>query len=73
MRGEEGAGWGSPVLGLCITLRPDVAGDLGSSCVSVCLPGVLSEVYDPVRGYGSQTHEPRQGRNAATVVCFALP
>jgi hypothetical protein len=26
-----------------------------------------------VRGYGSQTYEPRQGRNAATVVCSSLP
>jgi len=34
---------------------------------------VLAEGYCSVRGYGSQTYKPRQGRNAATVVCFALP
>jgi hypothetical protein len=33
----------------------------------------LVERYCSVRGYGSQTYKPRQGRNAATVVCFALP
>ena len=30
-------------------------------------------ISESVRGYGSVTYKPRQGRNAATVVCSPLP
>ena len=60
--------------GLAHAHRPDL---IPRSAFHILFPFASSlglvERYCSVRGYGSQTYKPRQGRNAATVVCFALP
>jgi hypothetical protein len=40
---------------------------------SLLRAAIHPNVDESVRGYGSVTYKPRQGRNAATVVCSPLP
>ena len=42
-------------------------GPLGMT-VRICAWSILRRIFLSVRGYGLRTYEPRQGRNAATVV-----